>query len=153
MNDPSAPVMLSAAGTSMAEPVFATIAYFVLALVILGLAFVIQDILTPGDLRRQTFVEHLPNAGVLVASQVIAIGLVVATAIATTEPDLVDGLIHVAVYSLVGLTLQSIFLVIMEVLVPGRFRDLVRDPKLRSSAVVTGIALIVVGAINAVCLT
>nr|WP_042379953.1 DUF350 domain-containing protein [Corynebacterium resistens] len=137
----------------MAEPVFATIAYFVLALVILGLAFVIQDILTPGDLRRQTFVEHLPNAGVLVASQVIAIGLVVATAIATTEPDLVDGLIHVAVYSLVGLTLQSIFLVIMEVLVPGRFRDLVRDPKLRSSAVVTGIALIVVGAINAVCLT
>ncbi|WP_141739734.1 MULTISPECIES: DUF350 domain-containing protein [Corynebacterium] len=143
----------AASDSSMVSPVLATVAYFVLAIAILGVAFLVQDILTPGDLRRQTFVEHLPNAGVMVGSQVIAIGLVVATAIATTEPDLASGLIHVTVYSLVGLFLQSLFLVLMEVLVPGRFRDLINDPKLRSSAVVTGVALVVVGAINAVCLT
>lgn len=131
----------------------ATVLYFLLALIILSLSFVIQDILTPGHLRTQVFVDHLPNAGMMVGSQLIAIGTVIVSAILTSPVDLLDGLIHVAVYSLLGLLLQSLFLVFAEAVIPGRFRDLVNDPKPRASVAVLSVALIVVGAINAACLT
>lgn len=142
-----------AEAATMSEGVLMTVAYFVLALVVLIVGFVVQDLLTPGKLRELVFVDHLPNAGVIAGAQMIALGMVIVTAIATTEPDLVDGLIHVAVYSFLGLLLQTIAMVVAEIAIPGRFRDLVEDPKLRSSALVMGVALIVIGAINAVCLT
>lgn len=141
------------AAADIATGVPATIAYFVLALAILGVGFLIQDALTPGAFREQVFVDHLPNAGVLLGSQTIALGIILSTAIATSYDDLGRGLLHVAVYGFLGLVLQTVVLLIMEALVPGRFRDLVDDPKIRSSALVTGLVLIVVGVINAVCLT
>lgn len=142
-----------AAQYSMAEGVTASVVYFVIALIVLTISFVVQDLLTPGRLRDQVFLHHLPNAAVMAGSQLIAIGMVLITAIATTEPDLMDGIVHVTVYSLLGLLLQTIVMVIAEVVIPGRFRNLVEDRKLRSSTVVLGVLLIVVGGINAVCLT
>ena len=64
-----------------------------------------------------------------------------------------DGVIHVAVYSMLGLTLQTIVMEVVEIAIPGRFRNLVEDRKLRSSTLVLGVLLVVVGAVNAVCLT
>jgi len=41
---------------------------------------------------------------------------------------------------------------VLEAVIPGCFRDLVEDPKLRSGAVVAAVILIVVGTVNAACL-
>ncbi|MBF4554188.1 DUF350 domain-containing protein [Corynebacterium suicordis] len=142
-----------AAEYSLQDGILASVAYFFIALLVLALSFVVQDLLTPGRLRDQVFVHHLPNAAVMAGSQLIAIGMVLVAAIATTEPNLVDGIIHVAVYSLLGLTLQTIVMVVVEIAIPGRFRNLVEDRKLRSSTLVLGVLLVVVGAVNAVCLT
>ena len=142
-----------AAEYSLQDGILASVAYFFIALLVLALSFVVQDLLTPGRLRDQVFVHHLPNAAVMAGSQLIAIGMVLVAAIATTEPNLVDGVIHVAVYSLLGLTLQTIVMVVVEIAIPGRFRNLVEDRKLRSSTLVLGVLLVVVGAVNAVCLT
>ena len=142
-----------AAEYSLQDGILASVAYFFIALLVLALSFVVQDLLTPGRLREQVFVHHLPNAAVMAGSQLIAIGMVLVAAIATTEPNLVDGIIHVAVYSLLGLTLQTIVMVVVEIAIPGRFRNLVEDRKLRSSTLVLGVLLVVVGAVNAVCLT
>ncbi|MGV0398177.1 DUF350 domain-containing protein [Corynebacterium suicordis] len=144
---------LLAAEYSLQDGILASVAYFFIALLVLALSFVVQDLLTPGRLRDQVFVHHLPNAAVMAGSQLIAIGMVLVAAIATTEPNLVDGIIHVAVYSLLGLTLQTIVMVVVEIAIPGRFRNLVEDRKLRSSTLVLGVLLVVVGAVNAVCLT
>ena len=144
---------LLAAEYSLQDGLLASVAYFFIALLVLALSFVVQDLLTPGRLRDQVFVHHLPNAAVMAGSQLIAIGMVLVAAIATTEPNLVDGIIHVAVYSLLGLTLQTIVMVVVEIAIPGRFRNLVEDRKLRSSTLVLGVLLVVVGAVNAVCLT
>ncbi|WP_288814439.1 DUF350 domain-containing protein [uncultured Corynebacterium sp.] len=142
-----------AAEYSLQDGILASVAYFFIALLVLALSFVVQDLLTPGRLRDQVFVHHLPNAAVMAGSQLIAIGMVLVAAIATTEPNLVDGVIHVAVYSMLGLTLQTIVMVVVEIAIPGRFRNLVEDRKLRSSTLVLGVLLVVVGAVNAVCLT
>ncbi|MBF0581823.1 MULTISPECIES: DUF350 domain-containing protein [Corynebacterium] len=142
-----------AADYPLAEGILASVVYFAIALIVLALSFFVQDLLTPGRLRDQVFVHHLPNAAVMAGSQLIAIGMVLIAAIATTEPNLADGILHVAVYSLLGLALQTFVMVAVEIAIPGRFRNLVEDRKLRSSTLVLGVLLVVVGAVNAVCLT
>lgn len=149
----SSHVHILADSSSYAHGVSATILYFMLALAILILGFLVQHLLTPGNLRQQVFIDHLPNAAMVVAAQTLALGAVLVTAILTSEGTLVEGLTHVAVYSLVGLMLQTAFLVFLEAVIPGRFRDLVNDPKPRSSVAVVSVALVVVGLINAACLT
>lgn len=133
--------------------VIGTLAYFVLAAVILVLGFVILDLITPGRLHELVFVHHLPNAAVITVAQQIAIGIIVVTAVINSSDVIVEGLIETAVFGVLGLVIQVIVMALLEALIPGRFRDLVEDPKLRSGAVAAGVLLVVVGAINAACLT
>ena len=63
-----------------------------------------------------------------------------------------EGLIATAAYGIVGLVLQTIFLVLLEWLNPEKFRYVVEDTKLRPSVLLSGVILIVVGVINAACL-
>lgn len=130
-----------------------TLAYFVLAAVILVVGFVILDLITPGKLHELVFVHHLPNAAVITVAQQVAIGIIVVTAVVNSSDILTEGLIETAVFGGLGLVIQVIVMLLLEVLIPGRFRDLVEDPKLRSGAVVAGVLLVVVGAVNAACLT
>ncbi len=129
-----------------------TLAYFVLAAVILVVGFIILDLITPGKLHELVFVHHLPNAAVITVAQQVSIGIIVVTAVLTSSDILSEGLIETAVFGGLGLVIQVIVMVLLEVLIPGRFRDLVEDPKLRSGAVVAAIILVVVGAVNAACL-
>ena len=132
-----------------------TLVYFGLAASALCIGFIVLDLLTPGKLHRLVFVDHLPNAAFIAGGQQIALGIVVTTAVYTSSSELglVDGLIEAAVFSIMGIILQAIALVIIEVLVPGNFRDIVEDPKLRAGAIVTAITLIIIVAVNAACLT
>lgn len=129
-----------------------TLAYFVLAAVILVVGFVILDLITPGKLHELVFVHHLPNAAVITVAQQVSIGIIVVTAVLTSSDNLTQGLIETAVFGALGLVIQVIVMALLEVFIPGRFRDLVEDPKLRSGAVVASVLLVVVGAVNAACL-
>ncbi|MGD7001474.1 DUF350 domain-containing protein [Corynebacterium halotolerans] len=130
-----------------------TLAYFVLAAVILVVGFVILDLITPGKLHELVFIHHLPNAAVITSAQQIAIGIIVVTAVINSSDVLVEGLIETAVFGVLGIVIQVVVMLLLEALTPGRFRDLVEDPKLRSGAVVAAVLLVVVGAVNAACLT
>ena len=129
-----------------------TLAYFVLAAVILVVGFVILDLITPGKLHELVFVHHLPSAAVITVAQQVSIGIIVVTAVLTSSDNLTQGLIETAVFGALGLVIQVIVMALLEVFIPGRFRDLVEDPKLRSGAVVAAVILVVVGAVNAACL-
>lgn len=129
-----------------------TLAYFVLAAVILIIGFVILDLITPGKLHELVFVHHLPNAAVITIAQQVSIGIIVVTAVLNSSDILSEGLIETAVFGVLGLVIQVVVMALLEVLTPGRFRDLVEDPKLRSGAVVAAVILVVVGAVNAACL-
>ena len=132
--------------------VIGTLAYFALAAVILVVGFVILDLITPGKLHELVFVHHLPNAAVITAAQQVSIGIIVVTAVLTSSDNLRQGLLETAVFGVLGLVIQVIVMALLEAFIPGRFRDLVEDPKLRSGAVVASVVLVVVGAVNAACL-
>ncbi len=136
----------------LVDGVIGTLSYFVLAAVILVVGFVILDLITPGKLHELVFVHHLPNAAVITVAQQVSIGIIVVTAVLTSSDILSEGLLETAVFGALGLVIQVVVMAVLEAVIPGRFRDLVEDPKLRSGAVVAAVILIVVGAVNAACL-
>ena len=136
----------------LVDGVLGTLSYFVLATVILVVGFVILDLITPGKLHELVFVHHLPNAAVITVAQQVSIGIIVVTAVLTSSDILSEGLLETAVFGALGLVIQVVVMAVLEAVIPGRFRDLVEDPKLRSGAVVAAVILIVVGTVNAACL-
>lgn len=137
----------------LAQNVVAALLYFVVGIVVLTAGFVMVDLLTPGNLRQLVFVERRPNAVAVASGMYVALATVVATAIVASSADLGQGLIDAAVYGLVGVALQGIALVVLEVVVPGRFRDLIADERLHPAAIATAVALLAVGAVNAAALS
>ena len=137
----------------MLYEILGTLAYFGVSVVVLVIGFVVLDLMTPGRLRDLVFIEHLPNAALIAGAQQIALGVIIVSAILHSSADLLFGLLDVVVFAGIGLVLQTGALVLVEWFVPGRFRDLVVDPKPRSGVFVAATTIIVVGAINAACLT
>ncbi|HTM83381.1 MAG TPA: DUF350 domain-containing protein [Mycobacterium sp.] len=131
----------------------ASVLYFLIGVAVLAVGFVMVDVLTPGDLRRMVFVEHRPNAVAVAAAMHAALAAVVITAIVTSSNALGQGLLDAAVYGLVGVALQGIALVVLEMLVPGRFRDLITADRLHPAAIATAVTLLAVGGVNAAALS
>lgn len=130
-----------------------TLVYFCIAAIILLLGFGVLDLLTPGKLYRAVFVDHLPNAALIAAGQVVGLAIIVITAILVSPHELIDGITEVIAIGMLGVILQAVSLVVLEALIPGRFRDLVLDHKPRAGAAVAALILVVIACVNAACLT
>lgn len=137
----------------LAQNVVASVLYFVIGIAVLALGFLMADVLTPGDLRRLVFVEHRPNAVAVASAMYAALAAVVISAIVASSDSLGQGLLDAAVYGLIGVVLQGIALVVLEMVVPGRFRDLITAETLHPAAIATAVALLAVGGVNAAALS
>jgi uncharacterized membrane protein YjfL (UPF0719 family) len=133
--------------------VVASILYFLVAFVVLIAGFAMVNVLTPGNLRRLVFVERRPNAIVLACSMYAALAIVIVAAIFTSSNQLAEGLLGVALYGLVGVALQGTALVVLEIAVPGRFRDHIEAPELHPAAFATAVMLLSVGGVIAAALS
>jgi uncharacterized membrane protein YjfL (UPF0719 family) len=140
-------------GDLLAQNVVAALCYFVVGVLVLTAGFGLVDLLTPGHLRRLVFVEYRPNAVAVASGMYAALALVVVTAIVSSSEELGQGLVDAAVYGLVGVLLQGAALVVLELVVPGRFRDLIEAPRLHPSAIATAVVLLAVGGVNAAALS
>ncbi len=140
-------------GEYLAQNVVAAILYFLVGAAVLAAGFVMVDLLTPGKLRQLVFVERRPNAVAVASGMYVALAIVVVTAIVASSSSLGQGLIDAAVYGLVGVALQGFALVVLELVVPGRFRDLIAEERLHPAAFATAVALVAVGAVNAAALS
>ena len=89
------------------------------------------------------------NAAALFAASAISLAIIVVTVMTNASDSLVLGLIDVAVYGLLGVIFQAVTLVILELLVPGRFRDLVSAPRFSTAALAVAATLLAVAAVNA----
>ncbi len=146
--------MTIAAGTADHVPelldwIGVSLAYFGVGALVLALGFVMLDLLTPGSLRHHVFVDHRPNAAALFVSSAFSLAIIVVTVMTNASDSLVLGLIDVAVYGLLGVIFQAVTLVILELLVPGRFRDLVGAPRFSTAALADAATLLAVSAVNA----
>jgi uncharacterized membrane protein YjfL (UPF0719 family) len=150
----SLPLQVAPVGeASLAQGVVATLLYFVVGLVVLGLGFLALDLITPGKLRHQVYVDRNPNAAILLGANHLALAIIVVTAIMTSSDSLGQGLVDSAVYGTIGVVLQAVALRLLDVFVPGHLRNLVNEPKMNGAAWAVGISLVAIGAVNAASLS
>jgi uncharacterized membrane protein YjfL (UPF0719 family) len=140
-------------GGALGLGVLATLLYFVVGFVVLGLGFLALDLLTPGNLRHQVYVDRNPNAAILLGANHLALAIIVVTAIMTSADSLGQGLVDSAVYGVVGVALQAVALRLLDAFVPGHLRDLVNEPRMTGAAWAVGISLVAIGAVNAAALS
>lgn len=140
-------------GQLLGQGVIATLLYFVIGFIVLGLGFLALDLLTPGNLRTQVYTDRNPNAAILLGANHLALAIIVVTAILTSADSLAQGLVDSAVYGLLGVLLQAAALRLLDVFVPGHLRNLVNEPQMNGAAWAVGISLLAIGAVNAAALS
>ncbi|ABW14060.1 protein of unknown function DUF350 [Parafrankia sp. EAN1pec] len=137
----------------LGEGIAATLLYFLVGVGVLALGFLVLDLLTPGNLRRQVYVDRRPNAAILLAGNHLSLTVIVVTAILTSSDSLTQGLVDSAVYGLVGVALQALALRVLDTVVPGHLRAIVDEPTLSPAAWAVATSLLAIGAVNAAALS
>jgi uncharacterized membrane protein YjfL (UPF0719 family) len=136
--------------SDLAEEVAACLLYGLVGIALLALGFRVIDMLTPGHLGRQLADDRNRNAGVIVASGLLAIGIIVTSAIAAAEGSLLRGLGQAAAYGVIGIVLLAIAYGVIDLMTPGRLGDSVMGEEGHEPLVyVTAAALLSVGAVVA----
>ncbi len=105
---------------STIELVGQVFAYSGVGLAILVAGFFVIDALTPGKLGQQ-LMDGNPNASVLVAATMASLGLVLWFAIFFTGAGW-DGLDECLIFGVVGVALQGIGFLILDLITPGQAR-------------------------------
>jgi uncharacterized membrane protein YjfL (UPF0719 family) len=120
-------------------------AYSLVGMALLVVGFVVLDLLTPGKLAEQIWVHRSANAAVVVSCGFIGLGLVVFTAIWTNgEASLGSALGWTVAFGLLGVLLQALAGAVLELLTPGRMRDVLVARELHPGSIVLGAAQLAV---------
>ncbi|MDR3656740.1 MAG: DUF350 domain-containing protein [Mycobacterium sp.] len=130
-----------------------SVLYFLIGVLVLTAGFGMIDVLTPGNLRRQVFVERRPNAVTITAAMDVSLAAIVICAIRASSDRLGQGLIDTLVYGLIGVILQGLALVALKSLVPDHFRSDIHAEDFHPASLATAVVLLAVGGINAAALT
>ena len=140
-------------GGLLVDGVLATLLFFVVGAGVLSLGFLALDLLTPGNLRTQVYIDKNPNAAILLAANHLALAIIVVTAILTSADTLGQGLVDSAVYGLVGVVLQAVALRLLDAFVPADLRGLVNEPRACGATWAVAVTLVAIGAVNAAALS
>lgn len=124
--------------------------YGLVGLVLMAVGFVLVDVLTPGNLREQIWVQRNRNAAILLASNVLGVGIIVATAIAASQGDWAEGLLSTAAYGILGLVLMGVSFIVLDAVTPGKLGELMVQEQPHPAVYVSGASHIAVSAIVAV---
>ncbi|HEY1133247.1 MAG TPA: DUF350 domain-containing protein [Nocardioides sp.] len=105
----------------------ATLAFAGVGLLLLLVGYFMVDLLTPGHLGRQVFVEHKRDAALVLAATQISVGIIVATSFWTAQGDTWDTLLEASVFGLIGVALLGLSFFVLDLLTPGSLAELVVD--------------------------
>lgn len=134
----------------LAENLVSAGLYGILGIALLAAGYVVIDLLTPGNLGRQLAHDRNRNAGVIVASGLLSIGIILTTAIHAADGDLAEGLGQAAGYGIIGIVLLAIAFAVIDLITPGKLGDSVMGEEGHEPMVwVTSAALLAVGGIVA----
>jgi uncharacterized membrane protein YjfL (UPF0719 family) len=129
----------------------ATLAWLATAVALMGVGFGVVDLLTPGRLSQQ--VSANLNAGLLVGAKLLAVGIIVFSAIWTAPDSLDEGLLEAVLYSALGLLISAGVFMLLDFALPVRLRHLVNEERFDPTTCVAvgaeiGLALVVAAAIS-----
>lgn len=125
------------------------LAFGAVGLLMLVLGWVMVDVLTPGKLSHLIIDEHNWNASALVGSNLLAIGGVVTTAIATSHDDFWQGIIESLGYGVLGVLLQALAFIVVDRLTPGHLGTILTSHKLHPAILISVGASLAMGAVIA----
>lgn len=123
--------------------------YGLVGLVLMALGFLLVDVLTPGNLREQIWLQRNRNAALLLTSNLLGVGIIVSTAIAASSGALLAGLVSTVSYGVLGLALMGLSFLVIDAVTPGRLGALLMDDTPHPAAWVSGAAHLSVSAIVA----
>ncbi|GAA5060134.1 hypothetical protein HNP84_004963 [Thermocatellispora tengchongensis] len=128
----------------------AILAYATLGVLLLIAGFYVLDLALPGKLRDVIKTERNPNATLLTASGLAAIGLIVSASIWSSGGALHEGLLATLVFGLVGIAVQTLAMLLFDIIAGVSIRDLVTEPELQPGARLLAVTHLVLGLITAV---
>lgn len=127
----------------------AGLAYGIAGIVVFVLGYLALDLVTPGRLGEIVYVHRSRNAALVVASGLLAVGIIVTTAILTSEEGILAGLVSTLGYGVLGVVLVAASFVIIDRLTPGDLGAMLTDTQPHPAVYVTVAAHVSVGAIVA----
>lgn len=128
------------------------LAYAGVGSILMLIGYFVVDLVTPGKLHELLWQERSKNAAILVGSSLLAVAIVVATAIRASADDFVLGLLTTFVFGLLGIVLQALSFLAINLLSPGSHAQMVHEENIHPAAAVSasayiGISLIMASAI------
>ncbi|MFF4416984.1 DUF350 domain-containing protein [Streptosporangium sp. NPDC001559] len=151
------PQPLAIAGTetvSLAETLgrgaLAIASYAALGVILLIIGFYVIDLAIPGKLSRLIRVDRNPNATMLTASGLTAVGLIVAASIWSSGGALHEGLLATLVFGLAGIAVQTVAMLAFDRVVGISVRELVTESDLQPGTRLLAVTHVVIGLITAV---
>ncbi|MGI4893794.1 MAG: DUF350 domain-containing protein [Janthinobacterium lividum] len=112
-------------------------AYSLVGALLLVVGYFVLDLLTPGKLAEQIWVQRSVNAAVVLSAGFLGLGLVVFAAIWTNaDSGFGAALGWTVAFGLLGVLLQALAGAVLEVLTPGRMRDVLVSRDLHPASIV-----------------
>ncbi|MEU4677348.1 DUF350 domain-containing protein [Micromonospora sp. NPDC023737] len=126
-----------------------TLAYGVVGVLLMGIGYALVDIATPGRLKELIWVDRNRNAALLLASNLVGVGIIVVAAIAASEDDFALGIIGTAAYGILGLVIMAAAFLLLDALTPGRLGQILVEPEPHPAVWVSAVVHLATGAVIA----
>lgn len=136
---------LETLGRELAE----TCLYAALGLALLSGGYFMLDLFIPGRVGELLVRQRSRNAAVIVCAGLLSIGLIVATALLTTDGVLWHALARAAGYGVLGILLLGATFVVVDLKTPGRLGETISEEHAQPVAYVLAAALVASGAVLA----
>ncbi|MDQ3353742.1 MAG: DUF350 domain-containing protein [Actinomycetota bacterium] len=120
-----------------------------MGIVLLALGYVVIDRLTPGELGQLICEDRNVNAAVVLASGLLAIGIIITTSILTSLDGFVAGVVSAFAYGLLGIALLAVSFLVVDRLTPGELGQIVTNATPSPAAWVVAANHLALGAILA----
>lgn len=125
------------------------LAYGVVGIALMGLGFVLVDLLTPGKLSKLIWTDRNVGAAAVLAAQLLGVGLIVATAILSSEGGFGTGLASTLIYGLIGILLMGLAFLVIDLMTPGKLGETIVETQTHPAAWVVAAAYLSIAGIVA----
>ena len=124
------------------------VAYTGVGMLLLVVGAIALDLLTPGHLARHIYEERSVNAGIALAAGFLGQGAIAFTTIWTNATSgFGTALGYTVVFGLVGIALQVVAFVVLDLLTPGKLGATLMQVTFHPASLVTAAATLAVSAI------
>ena len=121
------------------------LAYSAVGIVILGIGYVVLDLLTPGHLGQHIMRERSINAAIVAAAGIFGLGFIVFTAIWTNgDSSLGHALGWTITFGLLGVVMQAVAFRLLELFTPDDLSATLMEPKFHPASIVAASAQLAV---------